>query len=157
MEKFVTRPIVPNDAAAIARLWLICAAEVARNEPIYTPAISDEALAGRLRAEFVNGSRFGWIVETNGKLAGYVTCQLQEEAPVFVPRKYLYVHDLDVAPAYRERRLSRKLMQAVEQHALSQGIRRLELAVVFRDPRSRAVWEKHGFHPHFVQLHKDLD
>ncbi len=157
MEKFVVRPIVSRDAAPIAGLWLICAAEVALNEPIYTPDISGDTLTGMLQTEFAQGSRFGWVVETNGKLAGYVVCQIQEEAPVFAPRKYLYVHNLDVAPAYRGRRLSHKLMQAVEQHALSTGIHRLELAVVFRDPRSRAVWEKHGFHPHIVHLHKNLD
>ena len=157
MDEFVTRPMVPRDAAAIARLWLICTAEVAQNEPIYTPDISAEGLAGMLRTEFTQGSRFGWVVETGGELAGYVTSQLQEEIPVFVPRKYLYVHDLDVAPAYRGQRLSRRLMQAVELHARTQGINRLELDVVFRDPRSRAVWEKHGFNPHLMHLHKNLD
>jgi GNAT superfamily N-acetyltransferase len=157
MDKSVVRPIEPRDAAAIAQLWLICAAEVAKNEPIYMPDISAARLTGMLQDEFAHGSRFGWVAEKNGKLAGYVICQLREEAPVFVPRRYLYVHHLDVAPAYRGRRLSHKLMQAVEQHALSIGIDRLELAVVFRDPRSRAVWEKHGFHPHVVHLHKKLD
>ncbi len=153
MTDFVTRPIVPSDAPAIARLWLVCTAEVAENEPIYTPGISDEALAGKLGAEFAQGTRFGWVVETGGRLAGYVTCQVQEASPLFLPRQHIYVHDLDVAPAYRGLRLSRVLMQAVERYARTRGIQRIELAVVFKDPRSRAVWERHGFQPHLLHLH----
>ncbi|WP_319407572.1 GNAT family N-acetyltransferase [uncultured Desulfosarcina sp.] len=157
MIDFVIRSIVPDDAEAIAMLWLLCTAEVAENEPIFSPNVSAEALAETLRTEFNAGTRFGWIVEVGGGLAGYVTCQVQEEVPVFSPRKYIYVNDLDVAPAYRQRGLSRVLMQEVTQYARSQGIHRLELGVVWGDPRSRRVWERHGFKPHILYLHKDLE
>lgn len=52
------RPIVPDDAEAIAMLWLLCTAEFAENEPIYSPNVSAEALAEKLRAEFNAGVRF---------------------------------------------------------------------------------------------------
>ena len=156
MTDFVVRPIMPPDASAIARLWLTCTAEVARQEPVYTPGISADALTERLRAEFTAGRKFGWVADAGDTLAGYVTCLTQTEAPVFVSRNFVYVVDLDVAPEHRKRGLSRLLMQQVEDYARSHGIERLELSVAYRDPRARAVWERHGFQPHLLQLHKDL-
>jgi GNAT superfamily N-acetyltransferase len=151
------RPASVEDAAAIAHLWLTCTAEVAANEPIYTPAITAEDLASRLRSEFGSGAKFGFVAEVDGHLAGYVTCEIQDESPVFVPRRYVYVCDLDVAPEHRGRGLSRVLMREVEREAAHRGISRLELAVAYGDPRSRAVWERHGFQPHFLHLHKELE
>lgn len=145
-----------EDAAAITRLWFTCTAEVAANEPIYTPAISADDLAARLRSELGSGTKFGWVAEVGGDLAGYVTCEIHEESPVFVPRQYVYVSDLDVAPEQRGRGLSRVLMSEVERDAARRGIRRLELGVAYGDPRSRAVWERHGFRPHFLHMHKEL-
>ncbi|WP_052050049.1 GNAT family N-acetyltransferase [Leptolyngbya sp. KIOST-1] len=155
-DEITIRTVKVSDAAAIARLWLQCTAEVAVYEPIYTPAIDVEDLAHRLGAEFGSGKKFGWVAEVGNELAGYVTCLVQEEEPIFVRRQYVYVADLDVAPSYRGQGLSRVLMNRVEQYAQACGIRRLELAVAYGDPRSRAVWERHGFQPHFIHLHKDL-
>jgi GNAT superfamily N-acetyltransferase len=156
MSPFDVRRIDPEDAAAIAALWIACTAEVAANEPIYTPAISWERLTERLRSAFVDGRSYGWVAEAGGRLAGYVTCRIGEETPVFRPRRFIYVADLDVAPQWRRRSVSRLLMAAVERDARAQGITRLELGVVYRDSRSRAVWERHGFQPFFLQMHKDL-
>lgn len=154
--EITVRTIEVNDAIAIAQLWLQCTAEVAAHEPIYTPAIELEDLIRRLGAEFSSGHKFGWVAEVGSELAGYVTCSVQEEEPIFIPRQYIYVADLDVAPSYRGLGLSRVLMKQVEQDAQVRGIRRLELAVAYGDPRLRAVWERHGFKPHFIHLHKEL-
>jgi ribosomal protein S18 acetylase RimI-like enzyme len=125
----VIRPIETNDAEAIALLWLACTAEVAVNEPIYTPRVCAQELSDRLRSAFISGQRFGWVAETGSELAGYVTCAIHEEDPRFQPRRHIYVADLDAAEAYRQRGLSRALMAEVEREARAKGIPRLELAV----------------------------
>jgi GNAT superfamily N-acetyltransferase len=122
-------PIVPHDAEAIARLWIVCTTEVAASDPIYRLHISAELLAGQWHAAFENGRMFGWVVEAQGVLAGYATCQIQGERPLFTPRTYVYINDLDVTPEFRELRLSRVLMQEVERDARLRGIHRLELGV----------------------------
>ncbi|WP_148255436.1 GNAT family N-acetyltransferase [Aidingimonas lacisalsi] len=156
MTELSVRKIVPDDAESIAALWLGCTAEVAETESIYVPAVTAEELTDELAREFEARRRFGWVAHTESQLAGYVTCAFQSESTLFVPREYLYVHDLDVAPAFRQHGVSRLLMEYVEGYARAQGVRRVELGVVWNDPRSRAVWEKHGFEPHFVCMHKDL-
>jgi GNAT superfamily N-acetyltransferase len=155
-DEITIRPIEANDAEAIALLWLTCTAEVAMNEPIYTPYLSAEELADHLKSEFISGQKFGWVAEMGSELAGYVTCEVQEEEPRFQPRRYIYVADLDVAEAYRRRGLSRALMAEVEREAHAKGIPRLELAAAYGDARSRMVWERHGFRGHLLHMHKDL-
>ena len=157
MAEIGIRPITPGDADAVAALWVASTNEVAELEGVYTPGISPGALAERLRGHVAAGEWFGWLAESMGRLAGYVTCEVQDGPPVFQPRRYVVVHDLDVAPAFRRQGVSRLLMAAVERHARSAGIHRLELGVVARDPRARAVWERHGFQPHFLVMHKHLE
>ncbi len=93
----------------------------------------------------------------NDLLAGYVTCHIEEELPLFIQRRYLYVIDLDVSPDYRGRGLSHMLMNRVETFARENGINRLELAYVTEESRSQKVWERHGFKPYFVHAFKTLD
>ena len=93
----------PNDALNIARLWIQCTCEVARLEPVYTPAIDEEKLAGILEAELVSSKRLGWVAMNKDQLAGYVTCRIEAELPIFVERRYLYIIDLDVSPDFRGR------------------------------------------------------
>jgi ribosomal protein S18 acetylase RimI-like enzyme len=172
--ELLIRPAGPEDAAAMAALWHICTAEVAVHEPIYTPHMDHATLTALLAGELATGARFGWLAqadnpaaennplaETNpvadeSTLAGYVTCRMEDELPVFPPSPYLYVIDLDVAPAFRRRGVSRLLMGATEAFARARGIARIELAVAAADPRARAVWEAQGFQPHLVMMHKDL-
>lgn len=156
MTEVSVRKIVPGDGRAIAELCLGCTAEVAERESIYLPAVTAEELANERARGFDARRRFGWIAYAEYRLAGYATCAFQRESTFFVPREYLYVHDLDVAPEFRRRDVSRALMEYVEGCARDEGVRRVELGVVWNDPRSRAVWEKHGFEPHFVCMHKDL-
>lgn len=162
------RPAGPEDAAAMAALWHICTAEVAAHEPIYTPHMDHPTLTALLADELATGARFGWLAQADipvdennplsakSALAGYVTCRMEDELPLFPPRPHLYVIDLDVAPAFRRRGVSRLLMGNVEAFARARGIERIELAVAAADPRARSVWEAHGFHPHLVMMHKDL-
>jgi GNAT superfamily N-acetyltransferase len=151
------RDALPKDALNIARLWIQCTFEVARLEPVYTPAIDEENLAGILEEELVSSKRIGWVAMHKDQLAGYVTCRIEAELPIFVERRYLYIIDLDVSPNFRGCGLSRMLMNSVETFARDNGIYRLELAYVTEDPRPQKVWTRHGFKPYFVHAFKTLD
>ena len=150
------RPAVPEDSPAIADLWLACTAEVAVHESIYQPGLSRTALTELRHAELSCGRILAWVAETGGRLAAYATCRLEHGQALFAPRRYLHVIDLDVAPAFRRRGLSRRLLACVEQFARQQAVTRIELAYAHGDPRSSAVWARHGFRPHLVVAHKKL-
>jgi GNAT superfamily N-acetyltransferase len=140
----------------MAQLWLEATNEVSKHEPIYTPNITHTDLAEHLRNELEVRARKAFVAYVGSELAGYVTFRVESESPVFSPRKYVYVIDLDVSAKFRKQGLSRLLMAEVEAYAKANGIKRLELSVMFADPRARAVWEHQGFKPHALQLHKDL-
>ena len=150
------RPIQLTDLPTIAELWLRCTQEVALNEAIYTPALNHTDLTNFLIEQFNLQKRFGWLALQQAQVVGYVTCEVQTESELFTKRNYVYVHDLDIHPAFRRQGLSRLLMNCVEAYARLNGIKRLELAVVYNDSRSRSVWKSQGFEPHLMVLHKKL-
>ena len=113
-------------------------------------------MSERLAKELREGSKKAFVVFADEALAAYATFRIEEEIPIFAPRRYLYVIDLDVSAHFRQRGLSRLLMGEMEAYALTHGIRRIELSTAFADPRAKAVWERHGFTPHMLLMHKDL-
>lgn len=153
----VPRAATPDDASAVAQLWLEATTEVAEYESIYTPNISHAELTERLTKELSEEVKRAYVVYAGDTLAAYVTFCAKDEAPIFVPRRYLYIIDLDVRAEFRQRGLSRLLMNEVEAYAQAQGIKRTELSVALADPRARAVWERHGFEPHLLVMHKEVE
>jgi GNAT superfamily N-acetyltransferase len=156
MKHLPIRALTSDDAGQIAALWLVCTREVSEVEPIYEPAVTHGALQASLMRELDAAERFGWGAFDGEVLAGYVTCRMGHESELFVPRHFIYLIDLDVAPAHRGNRLSRRLLGEVERFANGIGIDRLELAYAAADDRARAVWERLGFRPHFVYMHRGV-
>ena len=140
----------------MAQLWLTATLEVAQHEPIYKPNVNHADLSERLAKELSEGSKKAFVVFADEALAAYATFRIDEEILIFAPRRYLYVIDLDVSARFRQQGLSRLLMSEMESYALAQGVKRIELSTVFADPRAATVWERHGFKPHMLLMHKDL-
>ena len=156
MVSFNLRDATLEDAGAIAQLWLEATAEVAAHEPIYIPAISHADLTARLTQELREEVK-AYVVYSGDTLAAYVTFRLEHENPIFTPRRYLFVIDLDVSAAFRQRGLSRLLMEQVEAYAKAHEVHRIELSVALADPRAKEVWARHGFKPHLVMMHKTVE
>jgi GNAT superfamily N-acetyltransferase len=153
---FELREATAKDTDAMAQLWLEATSEVAKYEPIYTPNLTGAELAKRLSDELEAGSKRAYVVYANNDLAAYVTFRVESESPVFSPRQYVYVIDLDVSAKFRQQGLSRLLMAEVESYAKGNGIKRIELSVAFADPRAKVVWEHHGFKTHMLLMHKEV-
>ena len=156
MSEFNLRDATLDDAGAIAQLWLEATAEVAQHEAIYTPDISHANLTKRL-AKALREEVKAYVVYSGDTLAAYVTFRLEQESPIFTPRRYLYVVDLDVSAAFRRRGLSRLLMEKVEAYAKANEVHHIDLSVVSADPRAKEVWARHGFKPHLMTMHKTVE
>ncbi len=156
MPDFNLRPATPDDTSAIAQLWLEATSEVAKHEPIYTPNLTQSELAKRLKTELESGSKKAYVVYAGNDLVAYVTFRVENESPVFSPRQYVYVIDLDVSAKFCQQGLSRLLLAEIESYAIVNRIKRIELSVVFADPRAKVVWEHHGFKTHMLLMHKEL-
>ncbi len=156
MTEFKIRQATLEDVPAIAKLWFENTHEVAKLEPIYTPSINPDEASLRLEHDFNSGTKSAFVAYQGTDFAGYVTYKIDEEDSAFNPRRFIYLIDVDVATAYREQGLSYKLLAEVEAYARMQGIMRLELSVMTADNRAKEVWQRHGFRPHLMLLHKDL-
>ncbi|WP_404384033.1 GNAT family N-acetyltransferase [Caenispirillum salinarum] len=57
----------------------------------------------------------------------------------------LLMDGIFVAPAARDRGVGTALLTAVERHAAACGLARIRLDVIDRNPRARALYERHGY------------
>ena len=78
-----------------------------------------------------------YVAEVEGKIAGYVL--------VLVKRKNAKLYSIGVAKAYRNRKISHKLLKAVYKELESMGFETLLLEVRVDNEIAIALYEKEGF------------
>jgi ribosomal protein S18 acetylase RimI-like enzyme len=93
---------------------------------------SGAVLVGEIEGAFV-GFVAGWIEQENN---------LTETAD---SNHFGYISDICVMPAYRGRRIADRLLDAIEQHLASAGIRRIRIGSLAANRSARASYERAGF------------
>lgn len=138
----VLRAGVPSDAEALARL------RYAFRTDLETPAEAKAVFLARCRSwmetRLASGPWRSWVLEQNGDLVGTVWLQLLEKLPnpVAEPEWHGYISSLFVRPEARGLGLGSRLLGA----ALAECDRRgCDAVLLWPTPRSRSLYERHGF------------
>lgn len=99
-----------------------------------------------------------FVVEQNGRVAGYSAVQIWNNSEELheEPYAYAYISDLVVLAACRGRGLGRALLQAAEYYAKHQGIDILRIGVLAGNKPVRRMYENYGFNEHKVVLEKGI-
>lgn len=133
---------VTSDAAALARL------RYAFRTDLETPAEAEAVFLARCRSwmetRLASGPWCSWVLEQNGDLVGTVWLQLLEKLPnpVAEPEWHGYISSLFVRPEARGLGLGSRLLAA----ALAECDRRgCDAVLLWPTPRSRSLYERHGF------------
>jgi ribosomal protein S18 acetylase RimI-like enzyme len=133
---------LPSDANALARL------RYAFRTDLDTPAEAEAVFLARCRSwmetQLASGPWRSWVLEQNGDLVGTVWLQLLEKLPnpVAEPEWHGYISSLFVLPEARGHGLGSRLLAA----ALAECDRRgCDAVVLWPTPRSRSLYERHGF------------
>lgn len=79
------------------------------------------------------------------KIIGYAYAEIAKYPPVFAVRRFGYISDLYVDPAYRRRGAGRMLFAAVKDWFTGRGIQRIELGVASVNKTAASFWRKIGF------------
>jgi GNAT superfamily N-acetyltransferase len=97
-----------------------------------------------METQLASGPWRSWVLEQNGDLVGTVWLQLLEKLPnpVAEPEWHGYISSLFVLPEARGHGLGSRLLAA----ALAECDRRgCDAVVLWPTPRSRSLYERHGF------------
>lgn len=118
----------------------------------YGPEFHESAQAFQAKLRATQGLHCSFLARQGGQDLGYVVSLPVDDAglpaldapdcPRASAPRMMYLHDLAVAPAGRERRLGHKLVQQVVQRAQDMGLARIGLVAV---QGSQAWWQRQGF------------
>lgn len=135
-----------EDAAEAARLWMQSAEEHTTHDSVYTTAPGAEKTMRRFLADIANsGYSFLFVVVAGGRIVGFVSGEMRQGSPTFLPKTWASVDDVFVDPDYRNRGMGRALIQSVEAWAKERDADGISLQVAAANARGRKFYEDLGF------------
>src|SRR4028119_1842502 len=88
-----------EDAEAAARLWMQSAEEHTSPDPVYATAPGAEKTMRRFLADLArNGYAFVFVATVGDRMVGFVSGELREGSPTFLPKTWASVDDVFVHP-----------------------------------------------------------
>jgi ribosomal protein S18 acetylase RimI-like enzyme len=143
---FTIRPGRREDAAEAARLWMQSAEEHTAHDRVYATAPGAEKTMRRFLADVANsGYSFLFVAVAGGRTVGFISGELRQGSPTFLPKTWASVDDVFVEPDYRNRGMGRALLQSVEAWAKERDADGVSLQVAAANTRGRKFYEDLGF------------
>jgi GNAT superfamily N-acetyltransferase len=153
---FTIRPGRREDAAEAARLWMQSAEEHTSHDRVYETSPGAEKTMRRFLADVANNSySFLFVAAAEGRTVGFVSGELRQGSPTFLPKTWASVDDVFVEPGYRNRGMGRALLQSVRAWAQERGADGISLQVAAANSRGRKFYEDLGFRD--VSVYKVLE
>jgi len=145
-EDFTIRPGRKEDAAETARLWMRSAEEHTAHDRVYQTAPGAEKTMRRFLVDVANsGYSFLFVVAAGDRTVGFISGELRQGSPTFLPKTWASVDDVFVEPEYRNRGMGRALLQSVQSWAQERGADGISLQVAAANSRGRKFYEDLGF------------
>ena len=143
---FTIRPGRRDDAAEAARLWMQSAEEHTAHDPVYATAAGAEKTMRRFLADLASsGHSFLFVALAGGRTVGFISGELREGSPTFLPKTWASVDDVFVEPDHRNLGMGRALLRSVEAWAKERGTSGVSLQVAAANARARKFYEELGF------------
>src|SRR5918999_2506404 len=145
-QDFAIRAGRREDAEEAARLWMHSAEEHTSHDPVYGTAPGAEKTMRRFLADLArNGYAFVFVATVGDRMVGFISGELREGSPTFLPKTWASVDDVFVEPEYRNRGMGRALLQSVKSWAQERGTDGISLQVAAANSRGRKFYEDLGF------------
>ncbi len=143
---FTVRPGRRDDATDAARLWVRSAEEHILYDTIYTIAPGAEKIIRRFLADLcVSSHSCLFIAESDGAVIGFLSGELREGSPAFMPKTWAAVEDIYITPEHRSLGVGRALFEEFQEWAREKGIDGISLQVAADNARARKFYEQLGF------------
>jgi ribosomal protein S18 acetylase RimI-like enzyme len=155
-EDFTIRPGRREDAAEAARLWMQSAEEHTSHDRVYETSPGAEKTMRRFLADVANNSHsFLFVAVVRDRTVGFISGELRQGSPTFLPKTWASVDDVFIEPEYRNRGMGRALLQSVQAWAQERGADGISLQVAAANARGRKFYEDLGFRD--ISVYKVLE
>ncbi len=145
-QEFIIRPGRREDAAEAARLWMQSAREHTAHDRVYETAPGAEKTMRRFLADVANsGYSFLFVAAAGDRTVGFISGELRQGSPTFLPKTWASVDDVFVEPEFRNRGMGRALLQSVKSWAQEKGADGISLQVAAANSRGRKFYDELGF------------
>ena len=153
---FTIRPGRRDDAAEAARLWMQSAEEHTAHDPVYATATGAEKTMRRFLADLASsGHSFLFVAVAGGRTVGFISGELREGSPTFLPKTWASVDDVFVEPDHRNLGMGHALLRSVEAWAKERGASGVSLQVAAANARARKFYRDLGFRE--ISVYEALD
>ncbi|MDQ4128860.1 MAG: GNAT family N-acetyltransferase [Actinomycetota bacterium] len=143
---FTIRPGRREDAAEAARLWMQSAEEHTAHDRVYATAPGAEKTMRRFLADLASsGHSFLFVAIAGDRTVGFISGELREGSPTFLPKTWASVDDVFVEPGHRNLGIGHALLESVETWAKGRGASGVSLQVAAANTRARKFYEDLGF------------
>jgi GNAT superfamily N-acetyltransferase len=96
------------------------------------------------------------IAEAEGELVASGYARIEESKPYLTHDKHSYMGFMFTAPAYRGKGVNQKIIEALENWSLSQGVTEMRLEVYIENTSAIRAYEKIGFSGHILKMRKSI-
>ena len=122
------------------------AEEHTAHDRVYATAPGAEKTMRRFLADVANsGYSFLFVAVAGGRTVGFISGELRQGSPTFLPKTWASVDDVFVEPDYRNRGMGRALLKNVEEWAKERDADGISLQVAAANKRGRKFYEDLGF------------
>src|SRR5215211_3609226 len=122
------------------------AEEHTAHDRVYETSPGAEKTMRRFLADVANSDySFLFLAAAGDQMVGFISGELRQGSPTFLPRTWASVDDVFVEPAYRNRGMGRALLQSVRDWAHERGADGISLQVAAANARGRKFYEDLGF------------
>jgi ribosomal protein S18 acetylase RimI-like enzyme len=143
---FAIRPGRKEDAAEAARLWMQSATEHTAHDRVYETSPGAEKTMRRFLADVANSSySFLFVAVTGERTVGFISGELRQGSPTFLPKTWASVDDVFVEPEHRNRGMGQALLQSVQAWARERNADGISLQVAAANTRGRKFYDDLGF------------
>ena len=122
------------------------AEEHTAHDAVYETAPGAEKTMRRFLADLASsGHSFLFVAVAGGRVVGFISGELREGSPTFLPKTWASVDDVFVEPDHRNRGMGRALLRSVGEWARERGAGGISLQVAAANARARKFYEELGF------------
>src|SRR5829696_6561866 len=116
------------------------------HDRVYKTSPEAEKTMRRFLADVANSSySFLFLAVTGNRTVGFISGELRQGSPTFLPKTWASVDDVFVEPDYRNLGMGRALLQSVEAWAKERDADGISLQVAAANTRGRKFYEDLGF------------
>ena len=145
-EDYTIRPGRREDAAEAARLWMLSAEEHTAHDRVYRTSPGAEKTMRRFLADMANSSySFLFIAVAGYRTVGFISGEIRQGSPTFLPKTWASVDDVFVEPSHRNYGVGHALLQSVRAWARERDADGISLQVAAANARGRKFYEDLGF------------